>query len=233
MSDIYLCAALALDALAQRSTSIHAVCAAVLAAHSKATVDAPSTRRPVDARRLTALVANTLSFRKPLTAILASAKTLQLEAAAFRIAPPRTHASAKGKERQPDGEDGAATPAVPTPHSLALVLLHDILLASTRPSASVNWPPRAALERHLTRLKSELARLRAKAGAASLEELRDPEERRQRTLAARCPRWVRVNGRRMARAEAVELLAEQGWSETHDEVLQKGCVTAPSAAPAC
>jgi hypothetical protein len=37
----------------------------------------------------------------------------------------------------------------------------------------------------------------------------------------------------MARAEAVELLAEQGWSETHDEVLQKGCVTAPSAAPAC
>lgn len=247
MSDAYVCAALAIDALDARSTSIHAACAGVLAAHQRQQQQHASSsqpqhatpRRAVDARRLTALVANTLAFRKPLTIIMEAAKLLSLEPYAFKLGGGGGKGKGKGSGGAKGGkgkgkadaswESGDADPAasekpalVPTPGALALVLLHDILLSTTRVSASAQWPPRAAVERHMVRLRAELARLRAKEGAASIEQLRDPEEREQRKRATRCPRWVRVNSRRAKREEVVRTFEQEGWSVVEEELLGKG-----------
>ena len=90
--------------------------------------------------------------------------------------------------------------------ALAVLLVHDLLLARSGVALPVSHPLRAAVERHRSRLQAELARERIRRGCASLEALRElvqrGAERRARGLEVAAvdpsgqwphPRWARVN----------------------------------------
>ncbi|CEH15503.1 Proliferation-associated nucleolar protein (NOL1) [Ceraceosorus bombacis] len=276
MSQTYILAALALDHLSQRRTSVNAACSYVIASQSsdRSRIKAGNSphhaasrgphqasrsgpHRAVDERRLLALVSNTLSFRESLQIILNRSGVMQRESKMFDLGgKPGALGGAQGSGMQaPDAkkrkrsEHGGgpsvtkAWPAashkgtVPSSSALALVMLYELLLSGHRPSCSASWPPRKAIDANMLKLKSELARLRAQRGAASIDDLRDQLELEQKRRAGRCPRWVRVNPfsalikTRMKSKGAVahsspidalcELLTEEGWREGHGEVLTK------------
>ncbi|KAL5359962.1 S-adenosyl-L-methionine-dependent methyltransferase [Aspergillus floccosus] len=79
---------------------------------------------------------------------------------------------------------------------LALLLVHDHLLAKNGIAAPSSHPLRAAVERHKTRLKGEFVKARVRRGCASLADLKAAVRREKAALAPRgsvYPRWVRVN----------------------------------------
>ena len=88
---------------------------------------------------------------------------------------------------------------------LALVLVHDLLLAKKGIAAPENHVLRQAVERHQTRIKAEFIKARVKAGCASVEELKGRLERlnREAEVAPESienakrkrphPRWLRIN----------------------------------------
>lgn len=60
----------------------------------------------------------------------------------------------------------------PSSANLILVLLHDLLFSTKKAiQASDKWPPKPAIVKHQTRLRSELVRLQIKAGKSSIHEL--------------------------------------------------------------
>ncbi|PLB44531.1 S-adenosyl-L-methionine-dependent methyltransferase [Aspergillus steynii IBT 23096] len=82
-----------------------------------------------------------------------------------------------------------------TPH-LALLLVHDHLLAKNGIAAPAAHPLRQAVERHKTRLRGEFTKARVRRGCATVADLRDAI-RREKDAAngdtAIYPRWVRIN----------------------------------------
>ncbi|GES62176.1 NOL1/NOP2/sun domain protein [Aspergillus terreus] len=90
---------------------------------------------------------------------------------------------------------------------LALLLVHDYLLAKNGIAAPSSHPLRAAVERHKTRLKGEFVKARVRRGCASLAELRAAVRREKAALAPRrsvYPRWVRVNNVRSSLGAQLE-----------------------------
>ena len=74
---------------------------------------------------------------------------------------------------------------------MALALVHDLLLSKTGVAAASSHPLRRTIEKHGTRLKAELARVRVKRRAASLAALRDQVNAVRHHVDR--PRWVRIN----------------------------------------
>ncbi|KAF9532578.1 S-adenosyl-L-methionine-dependent methyltransferase [Crepidotus variabilis] len=90
--------------------------------------------------------------------------------------------------------------------SLALVLVHDLLLA--RGIQAGDGPIKQAILRHKTRLHGEFQKLKIKKGATSNEQLANVGDER----AANIPRYVRVNSCLTTVDEAVKHFASRGFS---------------------
>ncbi|PYI23766.1 S-adenosyl-L-methionine-dependent methyltransferase [Aspergillus violaceofuscus CBS 115571] len=94
---------------------------------------------------------------------------------------------------------------------LALLLVHDHLLAKSGIAAKATHPLRQAIERHKTRLRAEFTKARVRRGCATLDALREAIRCEKvvaaggdPTIAAATavyPRWVRVNNVRTTLAE--------------------------------
>ncbi|KAL4900903.1 hypothetical protein BDW74DRAFT_170474 [Aspergillus multicolor] len=83
---------------------------------------------------------------------------------------------------------------------LALLLVHDHLLAKSGIAAPASHPLRQAIERHKIRLKGEFAKARVRRTCATIPALKEAVRKEKLTLlgakgsaAAIYPRWVRVN----------------------------------------
>lgn len=83
---------------------------------------------------------------------------------------------------------------------LALLLIHDHLIAKKGIAAPANHALRQAVERHKARLRAEFTKARVRRGCASVETLKDAVRKEkiaslgpQAAAAAIYPRWVRVN----------------------------------------
>lgn len=175
MSSFYLEAATIIDDVEGRRGSLKSLAAL------------RSAKSGIDAKRLLALAANTLSYKRALTVVLDKAGVLREEAKTLTAAARQSNASAL---------------------SLALVLAHDLLFTSRgRIAASMSWPPSAAIARHAARLKAELVKLQIKEGKVAIKDLRTGDKR-----ADRIPRWVRVNERLVRPGELLEALLAQGWA---------------------
>ncbi|TFY82877.1 hypothetical protein EWM64_g1133 [Hericium alpestre] len=93
-----------------------------------------------------------------------------------------------------------------TSQSLALVLVHDILLSRNGIQAG-DGPIKQAILRHKTRLRSEFQRIKIKKGARTDEQLAHVEDAR----AAKIPRYVRVNTLKCTSKDAIKAFHEQGY----------------------
>ncbi|WVQ74949.1 hypothetical protein IAR50_004557 [Cryptococcus sp. DSM 104548] len=138
--NFYKSAALALDHLEKNQGSVKGSLAA-------AGVNAVGG----EAKRILALIIETLKYRPVLLQLLTTVPILSLEKLTFpRKTPPRA----------------------PSSQSLVLVLLHDLLFSSRmRIEASDKWPPKPAVMRHQARLKAELVRIQIKEGKGRKEDL--------------------------------------------------------------
>ncbi|GFG23858.1 putative methyltransferase C2C4.06c [Aspergillus udagawae] len=95
---------------------------------------------------------------------------------------------------------------------LALLLVHDHLLAKNGIAANANHPLRQAVERHKTRLKGEFAKARVRRGCASIPDLKAAVLREKQAAqgllgtssTAVYPRWVRINNLRTTMEEQLK-----------------------------
>ncbi|KAI0768128.1 S-adenosyl-L-methionine-dependent methyltransferase [Trametes elegans] len=92
-----------------------------------------------------------------------------------------------------------------TSRNLALVLVHDLLLAKGIQAGE--GPIKQAVLRHRTRLQSEFTRLKIKRGVKSNAELAQTDDAR----AAAIPRYVRVNRTCWSTEDAVKTWQAQGY----------------------
>ncbi|KAE8151730.1 putative NOL1/NOP2/sun domain protein [Aspergillus avenaceus] len=79
---------------------------------------------------------------------------------------------------------------------LALLLVHDHLLAKGGIAAPASHPLRQSIERHKTRLKGEFIKARVRRGCATVGALKEAVQKEKDPLNASAsvyPRWIRVN----------------------------------------
>ncbi|KAI0767919.1 S-adenosyl-L-methionine-dependent methyltransferase [Irpex lacteus] len=93
-----------------------------------------------------------------------------------------------------------------TTKNLALVLVHDLLLASGGIQAG-DGPVKQAVLRHKTRLNSEFQRIKIKLGASTTKELARSQDER----AGKIPRYVRVNTTCWNTEDAVRSFVSRGY----------------------
>ncbi|OJJ45835.1 hypothetical protein ASPZODRAFT_26444 [Penicilliopsis zonata CBS 506.65] len=93
---------------------------------------------------------------------------------------------------------------------LALLLVHDHLVAKGGIAAPVSHPLRQAVERHKTRLKAEFVKARVRRGCASIQELKSAVLKEKKggdaatTNTTVYPRWVRINNIRSSLEEQLK-----------------------------
>ncbi|KAH2282632.1 hypothetical protein KXW02_004016 [Aspergillus fumigatus] len=95
---------------------------------------------------------------------------------------------------------------------LALLLVHDHLLAKNGIAANANHPLRQAIERHKTRLNGEFVKARVRRGCASIPDLKAAVLREKQAAqgavgtssTAVYPRWVRINNLRTTMEEQLQ-----------------------------
>ncbi|KAF7125657.1 hypothetical protein CNMCM5793_001896 [Aspergillus hiratsukae] len=95
---------------------------------------------------------------------------------------------------------------------LALLLVHDHLLAKNGIAANANHPLRQAVQRHKTRLKGEFVKARVRRGCASIADLKAAVLREKQAAqgalgissTAVYPRWVRINNVRTTMEEQLQ-----------------------------
>ncbi|KAG2147675.1 S-adenosyl-L-methionine-dependent methyltransferase [Suillus clintonianus] len=100
--------------------------------------------------------------------------------------------------------------------NLALVLVHDILLANGIQAG--DGPIKQAILRHKTRLKSELQRIKIKRGVKSDLELAQSSDDR----AAKIPRYVRVNTSMWSTEDAILFYTKRGFQLQDPFASSKG-----------
>ncbi|KAJ2916589.1 hypothetical protein MD484_g3801, partial [Candolleomyces efflorescens] len=99
--------------------------------------------------------------------------------------------------------------------NLALVLVHDLLLAKGIQSG--DGPVKQAILRHKTRLHGEFQKLKIKRGAASTSELAQSADERSAAI----PRYVRVNTALWTTEEAIEYFGSLGFTLCPDPVSSR------------
>ncbi|WVF72809.1 hypothetical protein IAT40_007627 [Kwoniella sp. CBS 6097] len=138
--NFYKSAALALDYLEKNQGSVKG---SLAAAGIKSTAG--------EAKRILALVIETLKYKPVLLKILTTVPLQSLEKLTFPRKTPR---------------------GTPTSQSLLLVLLHDLLFSPKgKIEASDKWLPKPAVLKHQARLKAELVKLQIKEGKSRKEDL--------------------------------------------------------------
>ncbi|KAI0951050.1 hypothetical protein AcW1_008196 [Taiwanofungus camphoratus] len=100
--------------------------------------------------------------------------------------------------------------------NLALVLVHDLLLANGIQAG--DGPVKKAVLRHKARLHSEFQRIKIKRGVKSATELAQNEDSR----AALIPRYVRVNTTCWTMDEAIQTFSSRGFVATGPFETNKG-----------
>ncbi|KAG0315161.1 hypothetical protein BGZ99_007634 [Dissophora globulifera] len=88
--------------------------------------------------------------------------------------------------------------------SLALLLLHDLLLQSRGIQASESWPMKQAVMRHKARLKAEFVKAKIKVGAKKDGLVEGEEE-------VLMPRYVRVNLLMMTPQQVIDAFIADNW----------------------
>ncbi|KAL7923886.1 S-adenosyl-L-methionine-dependent methyltransferase [Trichoderma austrokoningii] len=88
--------------------------------------------------------------------------------------------------------------------TLALLLVHDLLLAKKGIALPQSHGLRASIERHKARLSSELTLARLRRKAPTIDALREQVERAAAGEEANYPRWVRVNTLKSSVEEQLE-----------------------------
>ncbi|KAJ7183139.1 S-adenosyl-L-methionine-dependent methyltransferase [Mycena filopes] len=129
-----------------------------------------------DRKRTAALVIETLKFKTVLSSIIQQANLMKEERKKL------------------------------TSLNLALVLVHDVLLAGGIQAG--DGPIKQAILRHKTRLHGEFQRIKIKRGASSNAELAQSGDAR----AAQIPRYVRVNTTMWTLSDAVKYFTSQGFT---------------------
>ena len=190
MADFYVRAGRALQDILAHRGSVKAVSAQ------------NDVRGPNDAKRVMALVVNALSFRDALQQVLSRVDVAAREPKWFGSKSPLNRAH---------GSEAAGGP--PLAECVLLLLVHDLLLAQRGIQAAKAWPPRVCVERHKSQLRAELVRVQLRHGKSRAEDLRSGE--RERRIAARIPRWCRVNTLKISLDDALQALQELGW-ELHN-----------------
>lgn len=201
MAEFYVQAGRALQDILARRGSIKAITAQF--GESKGDVRAAG-----NAKRILALVINALSFRTTLQTILHKVDVAAREPKWFGPSSPLNR------------NKGAAPPPAPTLAScILLVLTYDLLFTSRGIQAAKAWPPKERLERHKSQLHAELVRVQLRMGKSHPEELRSGAE--ERRIAARIPRWCRVNTLRASPEDVLARLTEQGWTLGEGDTIDK------------
>ncbi|WVQ81871.1 hypothetical protein IAT38_003998 [Cryptococcus sp. DSM 104549] len=182
--NFYKSAALALDHLEKHQGSVKGSLAA-------AGVNASGG----EAKRILALVIETLKYRPILLQLLTTVPLLTLERPVFpKKTPPHT----------------------PSSQSLLLVLLHDLLFSPRgRIEASDKWPPKPAVMRHQARLKAELVRVQIREGKGRKEELAKSSGEGE---GVRYIRWNPNAGRSLAELEAHLAASPRGFTRLDEAV---------------
>ncbi|KAF9362063.1 hypothetical protein BGX34_006723 [Mortierella sp. NVP85] len=88
--------------------------------------------------------------------------------------------------------------------SLALLLLHDLLMQNRGIQASDTWPIKQAVMRHKARLKAEFVKAKIKVGATKDGLIEGEEE-------VLMPRYVRVNLLKMTPQQVIDAFVEDKW----------------------
>lgn len=161
-----------------------------------------------DAKRVMALVVNTLSYKETLQQVLASVDIAKRE--------PKWFGPGASLNRTAD-KTRASGPLLS--ECLLLVLVHDLLFASRGIQAAKAWPPKERLEKYKSQLHAELVRLQIRRKKKSVEELRSGEA--ERKIAGRIPRWCRVNTLKVSQAEAINQLQKAGFTLVDTETLDQ------------
>ncbi|WFD31520.1 25S rRNA (cytosine(2278)-C(5))-methyltransferase [Malassezia sp. CBS 17886] len=220
MADFYLRSARALHDITAQRSSIKAA-----TAHTDRTAGGKSDAG--DAKRMLALVVNTLSFREALQTVLDKVAVATHEQRWFGSASRLNKEAAVGTGRRGTDARAADAPvALTLAECLLLVLTHDLLFATRGIQAARAWPPRERLEKYRSQLHAELVRLQLRRGKARPEDLRSGAA--ERRIAARIPRWCRVNTLKVSVEESVAQLRRLGWELTESDALTSELEFAPS-----
>lgn len=160
------------------------------------------------AKRIMALVVNTLSYRTVLLHILKQVDMAKKEPKWFGGASPLNRKASDASSSAPGMAD-----------CVMLVLLHDLLFTSRGIQAAKAWPPRVCMEKYKSQLHAELVRLQIRQGKKSAEELRSGAA--ERRLAARIPRWCRINTLKIREIDAIQQLETAGFELVNNTILTK------------
>ncbi|WFD36191.1 25S rRNA (cytosine(2278)-C(5))-methyltransferase [Malassezia cuniculi] len=155
-----------------------------------------------DARRVMALIVNTLAFREALLHIIGAVDLSRREAKWFGRGSPLN----KGNTDEPM-----------LCECVLLLLVHDLLFEKRGIQAARAWQPRERVERYKTQLHAALVRLQLQRKCARVEDLRSGEA--ERAVAERIPRWVRVNTLKISEDEAQAAFSTLGFVLTNEPVL--------------
>ncbi|KAM0253567.1 hypothetical protein ACHAQJ_007239 [Trichoderma viride] len=106
--------------------------------------------------------------------------------------------------------------------TLALLLVHDLLLAKGGIALPQSHGLRASIERHKGRLSSELTLARLRRKAPTMDVLREQVERATAGEEANYPRWVRVNALKSSVEEQLETtFSKYTRAESIHDILSK------------
>ncbi|KAL2854101.1 S-adenosyl-L-methionine-dependent methyltransferase [Aspergillus pseudodeflectus] len=111
---------------------------------------------------------------------------------------------------------------------LALLLVHDHLLAKNGIAATATHPLRQAVERHKIRLKAEFTKARVRRSCATIPELKEAVRREKlafqgSSASAVYPRWVRINNVRTTMEDQLKTtFASFQTVDTLDELVVGG-----------
>ncbi|KAL3452247.1 S-adenosyl-L-methionine-dependent methyltransferase [Aspergillus insuetus] len=111
---------------------------------------------------------------------------------------------------------------------LALLLVHDHLLAKNGIAATATHPLRQAVERHKIRLKAEFTKARVRRSCATIPELKEAVRREKlaaqgASASAVYPRWVRINNIRTTMEDQLKTtFASFQTVDTLDELVLGG-----------
>lgn len=165
-----------------------------------------------DAKRIMALVVNTLSYRAALLHILQRVDLAKKEPKWF------------GPTSALNRSKGALPPPAPQMvECVVLVLLHDLLFTSRGIQAAKSWPPRERMEKYKTQLHAELVKLQLRQGKQRVDELRSGAA--ERKVAARIPRWCRINTLQVSVPDAIQQLEAAGFTQVGHDTLHHLYVT--------
>ncbi|KAF9985325.1 hypothetical protein BGZ65_011187 [Modicella reniformis] len=89
--------------------------------------------------------------------------------------------------------------------SLALLLLHDLLLQNRGIQASESWPMKQAVMKHKARLKAEFVKAKIKVGATKDGLVEGEEE-------VLMPRYVRINLLKMTPQQVIDAFVANNWT---------------------